>query len=389
MKITNRLKAKDAYVFFHDNCPDGIVSAIIATEGLKARPLDNPGREVWPIPVTYNQKLLIPAYLAKNAEIYFVDFCPSPDVLKALVATEPSSITVLDHHQKMFDMSGELNKACKRFASSLTDITLIGSLSDSGSTLAWHHFKDRMREDDRLRFERIADYIRIYDLWLHAGDNNHAASELAVGYAELFMRDTFKMGFLIDDAFKSLHEVKNYLYEQCTDTIINRGNEAVFKKYAVNMANVIKSLFNQGFKQLRHCGRTKIDSIIKRSGDLIEHNSSLHRIVVDQLYRFLIVSDVDGELVNEVSSQARKFSTSFTCCVRESHGKLKLSFRAGVVSSIDLNALTGAISPTGGGHHDAAGVTIPMTQNTYPNNASIQEIVEVIDRALSAILSKK
>lgn len=57
--------------------------------------------------------------------------------------------------------------------------------------------------------------------------------------------------------------------------------------------------------------------------------------------------------------------------------------------TVDTKAKTVNITASDTVFTKAAGVTIPMTQNTYPNNASIQEIVEVIDRALSTILSKK
>lgn len=85
----------DATVLYHKNCNDGLASALV----MKAL-FDEMNQSAEYIPVQYGDK---PPDNFKGEHLYIVDFCYSPETLVEL-SKRCASITVLDHHQKAFDM---------------------------------------------------------------------------------------------------------------------------------------------------------------------------------------------------------------------------------------------------------------------------------------------
>lgn len=85
----------DTTVLYHKNCNDGLASALV----MKVL-FDEMNQSAEYIPVQYGDK---PPDNFKGKHLYIVDFCYSPETLVEL-SKRCASITVLDHHQKAFDM---------------------------------------------------------------------------------------------------------------------------------------------------------------------------------------------------------------------------------------------------------------------------------------------
>lgn len=85
----------DATVLYHKSCNDGLAAALV----MKAL-FDEMNQSAEYIPVQYGDK---PPDNFKGEHLYIVDFCYSPETLVEL-SRRCASITVLDHHQKAFDM---------------------------------------------------------------------------------------------------------------------------------------------------------------------------------------------------------------------------------------------------------------------------------------------
>ncbi|BDH16660.1 MAG: hypothetical protein [Bacteriophage sp.] len=85
-------------IFYHENCLDGFCAASILFAALQ---LKNPKKDIYCVPITYNNKLNVEAINHYTKEIFFVDFCPSVEQIKLLQNTKKQfdRITVLDHHQ--------------------------------------------------------------------------------------------------------------------------------------------------------------------------------------------------------------------------------------------------------------------------------------------------
>ena len=88
-------KRMDATVLYHKNCNDGLAAALVMKVFF-----DEMNWTAEYLPVQYGDK---PPDNRKGEHLYIVDFCYDPQTLLEL-AESHRGVTVLDHHQKAFDM---------------------------------------------------------------------------------------------------------------------------------------------------------------------------------------------------------------------------------------------------------------------------------------------
>jgi len=109
-------------VLYHNKCLDGFTAAWVV----------NTAHPDWEfIGVDYHdvesQQSLV--WTARGRDVYFLDFCPSHEILLSMAKTSPQ-IVVLDHHQT----------ALKELHDLPTNVQFVHDVNHSGCMLAWHWF---------------------------------------------------------------------------------------------------------------------------------------------------------------------------------------------------------------------------------------------------------
>src|SRR3989344_4839248 len=106
---------KKIVVLYHAECPDGFGGAWAARKKFKSRALYLPVHHGAPYPKEI-----------KNKEVYLVDFCYKPDMMRKM-RKEAKRVVIIDHHKTSIP------------ALSFADEHLF-ALNHSGSVLAWKYF---------------------------------------------------------------------------------------------------------------------------------------------------------------------------------------------------------------------------------------------------------
>ncbi len=129
---------KSIIVFYHKDCPDGFGAAFAAWKKFGST------AEYRAVKASQGADQL-GGLKPADKDIYFLDVCASPEVLKNL-ATANKSVTVIDHHETNRERGGLVTR-------------FIFDVRHSGSVLAWNYFHTNKKTPWLLR------YVEDGDLW--------------------------------------------------------------------------------------------------------------------------------------------------------------------------------------------------------------------------------
>lgn len=150
-------------VFYHSHCFDGTMAAAAALEAIREGRLDC-DRDKGLIPINYNQASKDTFFEADGPfhkaidlgaeRIFFLDFCPKPDVVHTLLA-DGIDVVILDHHKTARDDAKTLE--------GLDGLDLNFDMTKSGARLAWEYF--RKGRGGNLPIPQLALHVEDRDLW--------------------------------------------------------------------------------------------------------------------------------------------------------------------------------------------------------------------------------
>lgn len=134
------MTSENAYIFYHENCMDGLFAAASAYLTY--------GRDALYIPVsyneyTYNEKTCTLTvgdadYYLQDAVVYILDFSFPRPVMDSLLESV-GYLVWLDHHKTAFEM---WNTPVGRYVSSVpSEYTIVLDNDQSGAMLAWKYFQ--------------------------------------------------------------------------------------------------------------------------------------------------------------------------------------------------------------------------------------------------------
>lgn len=149
-------------VFYHHNCFDGTMAAAAAQKAIYGGILP---RDTVLSPISYQDKFFDDGGVFDKVNpthevstVYFLDFCPTADVLKEL-SDDGHTVVVLDHHET----------AVKNVSASkgLKGLTLEFDMGRSGAVMAWDYFHKGFKEREFHPFHlpTLALHVGDRDLW--------------------------------------------------------------------------------------------------------------------------------------------------------------------------------------------------------------------------------
>jgi oligoribonuclease NrnB/cAMP/cGMP phosphodiesterase (DHH superfamily) len=160
------------YVFFHKNCHDGLAAA-------------------WVLKQQYPDAIFVPTiyqpadwlkYMDKitaDDTVFFVDFCPKPEELDALIG-KAKHVEVLDHHKTSIDAI----LFYRDYKNTLIDHCSFKE-DKSGAVIAWERFNPGKEAPELLK------WIGMIDLWKMQNDEDWAVMQ--------YIRTVLPMGATIED----------------------------------------------------------------------------------------------------------------------------------------------------------------------------------------------
>lgn len=388
--LSNAFRNNIAVVYYHDNCPDGALSAMIAFVALNA----SCDRQVWTVPVKYDDKVLVPQLphatkgLTQKLDLYFVDFCPSPWIVRDLMRDQVyrpqvASITIVDHHAKTYGYMNEFEKIMTEPSDTLVEVHFANN--KSGAMLTYEFFQEALG-DSAAKYRQLAAELNTYDLWLHEGRNASRAAKAAVGIAALYAEA--KKAANVGEYYEKVSEL--FTGASSTQLPMEDAYKAAMM-LARKTTSVIAELTVQSVPKIINKGREKIKDNEEKAkaaaeGGILVPIPGVASSIKDTQHpaAYLIVHNVRAEHVNEVGTQAALVypNVAFTVCLNmEHHGKVSLRhnreitiFKPGEPTgqslAVDMNVLAGLIEPPrdgkkgGGGHTGSAGahIHIPVTE---------------------------
>lgn len=153
-------------VFYHSHCFDGTMAAAAALEAIREGRLDCDEKEGL-IPIGYNQATkekffeeggpFQKAIYLGAERIFFLDFCPKPDVVHTLMA-EGIEVVILDHHKTARDDA--------KILEGLNGLDLNFDMTKSGARLAWEYFRNGGPNHGSI--PELALHVEDRDLWTWA-----------------------------------------------------------------------------------------------------------------------------------------------------------------------------------------------------------------------------
>ncbi len=162
---------KPIVVFYHASCPDGFGAAWAAWKKF--------GTKAQYVPINASQtKDQLGGMEVENREIYFLDTCSSPEVLKKLTASN-KSVTVVDHHPTNKDRGVYVTN-------------FIFNLKHSGAVLTWKHFHPKKEVPTLLL------YVEDNDLWKFKLPNTYAIGNW-LGLANFKFKEWNKLADTLED----------------------------------------------------------------------------------------------------------------------------------------------------------------------------------------------
>lgn len=125
-------------ILYHSNCMDGLASAYVAKQAFP---------DAKALPISYDDN---PSTITDDAELLFVDFCPSKNWLKEN-SNKYKYITIIDHHKINVEPILELN---------LPNVVVHFDNTESGATLT-----SRILLGAEVSGVNALAYVRDRDLW--------------------------------------------------------------------------------------------------------------------------------------------------------------------------------------------------------------------------------
>lgn len=367
--LSNGFRQNNAVVYYHDNCPDGVVSAIIATAALEEA---NGARAVLPLPMTYNGKVLRPSFEGKQKghqqglDMYFVDICPTPEQLAELMTRNPrrvdreriDRIVIIDHHASVLKNHAELVHLMEQPSEVRVELYFAGV--ESGASLTHAYFEDMLKTvpaTKQQHLRTLADALRVYDLWLHDGVACGEAF-IAVGVGQTYAQLT-----------ADLKEIRDAAYEAFHGTLSNAEGYELVKELGLRNIDIFSQLYTRHVKDFHAAGQHRIMQLQGAAYELAGQGTIVSN---HQGCPFVIVNNVPADTVNELAVVMRniprfqELPCGFVVTLNTRGDNTKFSLRKihKVANHINLGALAECIAPAqegrhaGGGHRDSAAGTI-------------------------------
>lgn len=198
-------------VVFHKNCPDGEAGLWVFKKKFKCDIDDIYGQE----PGCEN--LDLSSLLEEKNRIYFIDICPSEEIL-SLLLKNGNDIVILDHHKTNKQTVEKFTKEKNLFAEF--------DMNRSGCQIAWDYFFPE--EPERPEF---LDYIADRDLWHWKLKNSQEIN----GGIQFYGLDKFDEYFNHWDEWKPmLIEMGTIIEQKSLDKISNIIEKKTFEKLFKN-----------------------------------------------------------------------------------------------------------------------------------------------------------
>lgn len=155
----DRPVARDAFIFYHANCPDGF-GALWALASRLDLGLTTPRQlQHHAFPLDYGQDL---PPIPDRAEVYFLDFCFKQDQRQILadLAARCSRVVVVDHHATGAWIEQDAPEG----------VEVVFDQSKSGAVLTWEAFRGGSPVPPLLQ------YVQDRDLWRHELPHSEAVN---------------------------------------------------------------------------------------------------------------------------------------------------------------------------------------------------------------------
>ena len=171
--MNSETKTLNTLIVYHDNCVDGITSAVITVKHLLERQglLDE---EIHLYPMGYDDdvaKLYVAIMNFNIKELYIVDFSLSKEQLLTIEAYNVK-VHLYDHHASAFrnlmgadyplgKTSNENFYLCNEH-NDITSIHIVLDNAECGASLCWKHL---INTDRTAEMPELIKYVKDYDLW--------------------------------------------------------------------------------------------------------------------------------------------------------------------------------------------------------------------------------
>lgn len=179
------------FLFYHDNCPDGLLAAVIFEKHF-------PGG-IQTIPLVYGGKspldlLREAGFTSREDTLFFVDICPKPEVIVQIQdAFMPNRMVVIDHHKSANEDLDPKTIVGNAALCCLSEY--VYDVKRSGAGLAWDYLAVRVPEMGKR--PNLVNYVEDRDTWAKALPH----SDEVTSYVSSFplTKETF-LRFLAEDA---------------------------------------------------------------------------------------------------------------------------------------------------------------------------------------------
>lgn len=318
---------KPALICYHDNCMDGLLAAAALSERLKAAGEMNYRL----LPISYGQPLPFSHQEHFQADVYFVDFCPTVEQLLDLATSGLASVTVLDHHDKAVKIAEEFHeRMSQENREQRPFFRIVIDQARSGCGLAHSEPLVKCKPLGELG----ATYLLAerYDLWKHNGSIHSDENYLAAYFSTVRAK--------VADGYKKATADTDY------KSRISALDSATARAIGMFSAGTLTDKLAAGRRAVR-----------EQESELIAMLPSA-QVIKTPKGHLVVMKGVKGSQIAMLSELLRqRCSTSSVLAFVEtrSDNTTKLSLRAGAVIQFNLSDMAASVDPTGGGHPNAAG----------------------------------
>jgi len=302
--------------FFHKGCSDGIMAS-------------------WCFKHKYSKSSLIGISpqdtnididSLKGKRVYFVDVCTNEDTLIKIIDVA-KKITIMDHHEIYENMLKNIKNNNSDY--NYKKLYIKFDKTRAACQIVWDKYFDKNNRP------LIIDYIADRDLW-----------KFNLPYSKEVNNALFHMGKI---NYKTLSELANMDNEQ-----FNKLIEDEFLPYSKIKKQLDDVNLSFGIKNACMC---IINTKTKYKGWISQIEPTLR-------------SELGNILVNKNFPDGTKPSFAVTYQYSIKHNEWWLSFRGN--NSVNLSELCKEIDPNGGGHPNAAGLTLKITNKISHINQLFQ-----------------
>lgn len=224
------------HIFYHANCADGLVAAVVALKRLK---LD--GLKATAVPLTYGK--VTPEMFEGVTTSFFVDFCPPKEILEMLnkrgEADQNEVHIVLDHHKTA-------KETCEAFAKISPECdwnsTEVGKpsvfcrfdMEKSGARLAWNYFFP-----GEGKMPDLVKFVEDRDIW-----------RWAFGETEAYTAGLFSRDMTLENYQALLDESMGPMQTLMTQNLVAEGG-AILRAQGQHITRILREVRNnQGFSMV-------------------------------------------------------------------------------------------------------------------------------------------